>query len=254
MHLTAHYLERRGDSLVPLRPKLGLNTNYFMKACPGENWIVLNPGQCSKLLPQIDFQPGTRWEIAPDVAALLFRNMYPPTEDNDLGRNRIDLQTLQATVVARNSGDGPRPPGRDPAHEAPLRPGVRDDKKFVDAAVTGFFDFDVNRSSIRRLQLISTQPTYGKSPFGVARSFAALTILPESPRFWPHGFPAACKEFAMLTFSGAKQRFCDGISRGNPPRRRPWGRRLDSGRLVGPAGRRAPPRAPARRKASSWCG
>jgi len=93
--------------------------------------------------------------------------MYPPTEDNDVGRNRIERQTLHATVVALNSGtirarlDGSlRMKHRfDPE---------RDDKKFVDATLTGFLDFDANRSSIRRLQLVTTQATYGKSAFGVA--------------------------------------------------------------------------------------
>src|SRR5262249_37593058 len=35
LHLTARYLERQGDALVPPRVELGQNTNYFMKGLPG---------------------------------------------------------------------------------------------------------------------------------------------------------------------------------------------------------------------------
>src|SRR5262249_2249204 len=36
LHLTARYLERKGDDLVPLQIPLGKNGNYFMKGFPAE--------------------------------------------------------------------------------------------------------------------------------------------------------------------------------------------------------------------------
>jgi hypothetical protein len=167
LHLTARYLERQGEALVPPRVELGQNTNYFMKGLPGENWLVLPRPQWSRLLPPASFEIGATWEIDPGTTALLYQNMYPPTEDNDVTANRIERGTLTATLLARDRGiararlDGTL---RMKHRFAP----EKDDNRFVDAALTGFVDFTTNPPAVRALQLMSTQATYGKSDFGVA--------------------------------------------------------------------------------------
>jgi RNA polymerase sigma factor (sigma-70 family) len=167
VHLTARYLERQGDGLVPLQKALGRGANYFMKGLPGENWIVLDAGQAARLLPPTGAARGDSWEINREVSALIFRPMYPPTEDNDLSRNRIDEATLKATIVAvRGNRVRARLEGRltmkhrfDP---------VRDDKKFVRAELEGFLDYEPDGMRVRSLQLVSTRATYGKAEFGIA--------------------------------------------------------------------------------------
>lgn len=160
LHLTVRYLERTPTVL-------GRNTNYKMKGCPGENWIVFDPRQAAALLPAGPVQPGLTWTIDPATLVPLYQHMYPPTEDNNLAANRIDAATLTATVVAGERGvyrarlDGSlRMKHRfDPAKE---------DDKFVDASFTGYLDFTTSPPAVRAFQLVSTQATYGKGDIGIA--------------------------------------------------------------------------------------
>jgi hypothetical protein len=167
LHLTARYLERKGDALVPPRVELGQNTNYFMKGLPGENWLLLNHAQWSGLLPPAALEPGASWEIDPGTTALLYQNMYPPTEDNKVAANRIDRATLAATLLARDRGVARARLDGTLRMKHRFDPG-KDDNRFVDATLTGFVDFTTSPPAIRALQLVSTQATYGKSEFGVA--------------------------------------------------------------------------------------
>jgi hypothetical protein len=167
LHLTARYLERRGDDYVPPLLELGRSKNYFCRGCPAENWLVFERAQWMKFLVSGDLKPGTTWTIDPQTAAIVFLHCYPPTEDNQVGRNQIEQGTLTATVVAVREGvvrarlDGTL---RMKHRFAP----EKDDNKFVDATVTGFVDFDVSPPRIRTLQMVSTRASYGKSEFGVA--------------------------------------------------------------------------------------
>jgi RNA polymerase sigma factor (sigma-70 family) len=167
LHLTARYLEREGDNLVPLRVEWGKKVNYFMKGCPAEDWLVLDATEWNRFLPTSAVSVGSSWEIDSTVAARLFRHMYPPTEDNDLSRNRIDQGSLTATVVVQ---EGTRARVRlegsllmkhrfDPE---------RDDNRFVKATLLGCFDFQTDRPGIRSFRLVSTDATYGKEAIGLA--------------------------------------------------------------------------------------
>jgi RNA polymerase sigma factor (sigma-70 family) len=166
LHLTCRYLERQGEEYVLPKVQLGRSINYFSRGCPAENWLVWPRAQWTNLLPGA-VKMGDSWELDAATIAPLFRVTYPPTEDNDVQRNRIDQASLRATVVALSSGlararlDGSlRMKHRfDPE---------KDDNKFVEAQLTGYVDFDVNRPAIRALELVSTRATYGKSDFGVA--------------------------------------------------------------------------------------
>jgi hypothetical protein len=44
----------------------------------------------------------------------------------------------------------------------------KDDNKFVTATVTGYLDFDPDRSALRTLRLVTTTATHGRSDFGIA--------------------------------------------------------------------------------------
>ncbi|MBL8794491.1 MAG: sigma-70 family RNA polymerase sigma factor [Planctomycetia bacterium] len=162
LHLTARYLERDGDNLIPLRVAWGKQVNYFMKGCPAEDWIVLVAAEQRKLLPSEPVSVGSSWEIDAAVAARLFRHMYPPTEDNDLSRNRIDEGRLTATVAlqqdnrlrVRLEGSLLMKHRFDPE---------RDDNRFVKATLRGYFDCRTDRPGIRTLRLASTNATYGKT-------------------------------------------------------------------------------------------
>jgi hypothetical protein len=141
--------------------------NYFMKGCPAEDWLVLDATEWNRFLPTSAVSVGSSWEIDSTVAARLFRHMYPPTEDNDLSRNRIDQGSLTATVVVQ---EGTRARVRlegsllmkhrfDPE---------RDDNRFVKATLLGCFDFQTDRPGIRSFRLVSTDATYGKEAIGLA--------------------------------------------------------------------------------------
>jgi hypothetical protein len=167
LHLTARYLERKGEELVPMRAPLGKDANYFMRGCPAEDWIVLERSEWTRLLPSGTVRIGQSWELDGEVAARLFRHMYPPTEDNDVAANRIDEGKLTATVVALDGG----------AARARLEGTLRmkhrfdpqkEDDRFVNAPLLGFVDFVPGRPGVRALRLTSSEATYGKNPFGIA--------------------------------------------------------------------------------------
>ena len=167
LHLTARYLERRDDELLPQRVALGKEVNYFMKGLPGENWIVLDRADWSRLLPPVATDVGQQWDLDADVAAQLFRFMYPPTEDNNVAANRIDEGSLRAVVVARE---------RDVVRarlEGALRmkhrfDPLKDDNRFVTAKLHGYLDFSPARAAITSLRLTTTEASYGKNPIGIA--------------------------------------------------------------------------------------
>jgi RNA polymerase sigma factor (sigma-70 family) len=167
LHLTCRYLERQGSACVLPKLDLGRSTNYFCRGCPAENWAVWPRQQWNSLLPRGGAKLGDTWAVDPQATAPLFRLIYPPTEDNDLSRNRIDQSTLTATIVALDNGiararlDGSL---RMKHRFAP----ERDDNKFVEASLTGFVDFDTRQPAICALKLVSTRASYGKHDFGVA--------------------------------------------------------------------------------------
>jgi hypothetical protein len=167
LHLAARYLERKGEEYVLPPIELGRNENYHNQGIPAENWIVLERSQWTKILRKDAARIGTSWDIDPQVAAPLFRYMYPPTEDNDVASNRIDEGTLRATVVAAGGGvvrarlDGTLKMKHRFLTE-------KDDNKFVTATLMGYLDFETERLTLRSLRLVSTNATYARYEFGIA--------------------------------------------------------------------------------------
>jgi hypothetical protein len=170
LHLTARYLERQGKDLVRPRPALGSERGGSWGALPSEDWIVLTPADCKKLLPPGPVQPGTSWKLDRGVTAGLLTHFYPPTENTDVATNRLDEQELRATVlsvkdgVARARIEG-RLRMRHPFYH-------KDTDEYVDADMVGLLDFDPGRATMRSLRLVTADTRYGRTgnqqPFGVA--------------------------------------------------------------------------------------
>lgn len=167
LHLTARYLERRGAELVPMKVALGKEVNYFMRGLPAENWIVLERADCAKLLPAGPLSVGRSWELDRAIADRVLRHMYPPTEDNDLAKSRIDEGKLRATVVGIDGGVARARLEGSLRMKRPFDP-EKDDNRYVTATLLGYLDFEPARSRIGALRLTTTEATYGKDPVGVA--------------------------------------------------------------------------------------
>jgi hypothetical protein len=166
LHVVARYLERRGDRLVLVEDAGG---NW--SAVPGEDWVSLERPQWLKLLPAAPPRVGTAWEVDRSTAAAILNHFYPPTENNDLSKNRIDRLTFTGTVVAVEKG----------VARARLEGALRmkhpfyhkDDDQFVEATFAGFVEWETKGPAIRSLQLATDEAKYGPEgqrgqPFGVA--------------------------------------------------------------------------------------
>ena len=177
LHLTARNLMRQGDDLVPVRTVLGQTRSANWGSYAAENWIVLKPDEWHKLLPPgavgqgprlPEIAAGATWELDKDVAAKFLTYFYPSTENNDVSKNRIDEQTLRATVLSVEDG----------VARARLDGSLRlkhtfyhkDDGNFVDATLVGILEFEPAAAKIRSLQLVTNKAVYGanKTVFGVA--------------------------------------------------------------------------------------
>ena len=122
-------------------------------------------------LPPAGAKEGATWEIAPPVAAKLLTHFYPPTENSDIGKNRIDAQRLFGTVETIRGGRARvRLAGElSMKHTFYHKP----DDKFVRATVLGYTEVDVARRRIASFHLVTEQADYGgptgnRLPFGVA--------------------------------------------------------------------------------------
>jgi len=162
LHMTARYLEKRGEALVPVE-----NAGGNWSALPGEDWITLQKSEWTRLLPPETARDGGTWDVDPAVAMRILRYFYPPTENNEVETNRITEKTLHATLVS---------PSR-----VQLTGALRmhhpfyhaEDCKFVTANVAGFIDFDPRTRAIRSLKMATERADYGgkeegRLPFGVA--------------------------------------------------------------------------------------
>ena len=118
---------------------------------------------------------GDSWDIDKGLASQLLTRFYPTTENNDLSTNRIDQQSLRATVVSIRDGlvhariDG----SLKMKHNSYPH---RDDDNVVEAAIVGYLDFEQDKPRIQTLRLVTEKASYGGPTrrFGVAvRSLSA---------------------------------------------------------------------------------
>jgi len=115
--------------------------------------------------------PGLSWRVDGAVAGRLWDHFYPPTENNDVSRNRIEEQSLQATIVSVDARTG-RATARFDGRLRMKHPFYKEDEKRVQAVAVGYLVFDPATRRIRSLQLVTDQAEYGDAsrqmPFGVA--------------------------------------------------------------------------------------
>jgi hypothetical protein len=173
LHLTARYLERRGEEYTLVT---GAGGNW--SALPGEDWLSLDREQWTKLFPPGKPAVGHSWEVDREVAAALLNRFYPPTENNDLRKNRIDRQSFRGTVTALKDGVAlARLEGsfkmKHPFYH-------KDDNNFAEGRFVGYVEWDVRGAEIRSFRLVTEDAKYGPEgeagqPFGVAVRSLPLT-------------------------------------------------------------------------------
>lgn len=140
-------------------------------AFPGEDWIILDAAEQSKLLPAGpaagQLTVGTTWEVDREVSAKILRHFYPQTENNDVTTNRIEEGTLKASVVAVEGGVArARLDGR-----LRMRHNFyyKDDGNVVEATLVGTLDLEQEPAPrVKAFQLATETATYAKRKFDAA--------------------------------------------------------------------------------------
>ena len=172
LHVVARYLERRKDELVPhdATSVLGTKRGGNWGNLPSEGWVVLDKAESLKLLPQGNVAAGSEWNPDSAVIAKLLNHFYPPTENTNLKKNRIDEQSLKARVESVENG----------VARARLEGKLRmkhpfdhkDDENVVEANLIGYLEFAADKSSVRSFRLVTDGGRYGDEkhaqPFGAA--------------------------------------------------------------------------------------
>jgi hypothetical protein len=165
LHVTARYLERRGDDYVLVR-----NAGGNWSALPGEDWLLLDRSQWTKLLPPAGAKPGAAWEIDRGLAERILTRFYPPTENNDLATNRFETLALKATLLSIK--DGVAPIRLDGGFRLKHPFYHKDDGNHAEATVIGYLEYEPGSGRARSLELVTDQAAYGEPghvlPYGVA--------------------------------------------------------------------------------------
>src|SRR4051812_4923421 len=94
------------QSAAPAAPPGGLVLHLTARPLKGggswggvsENWITYDAREVARLLPAGLPRPGLTWKPDSRLAARLLAHFYPVTENNDVSKNRIEQQSLEATV------------------------------------------------------------------------------------------------------------------------------------------------------------
>jgi hypothetical protein len=167
LHVTARYLERQGNDFVRFDTSrvLGSQKGGNWGDLPSEGWIVLDRSEWTKLLPAVGDAPareirvGSSWKPDKPATATLLNHFFPPTENTDLAKNRIDEQSLVARVESIENGAArARLEGRLKMKHPFYH---KDDNNFVNATLIGYLDFELGASRIRTLRLVTDQARYG---------------------------------------------------------------------------------------------
>jgi hypothetical protein len=172
LRLTARYLDGKGGSARPLNTQyvLGSQKGGNWGDLPSQDWIVLSQDEWTRMLPAADVQPeglrpGALWTVADDITAKLLTHFYPPTENTDNRKNRIDEQTLTARVESVQDG---RVRARLEGRLLMKHPFYhKDDSNFVSASLIGYLDFERGADPaqpsprIHSLLLVTDEAQYG---------------------------------------------------------------------------------------------
>jgi hypothetical protein len=163
LHVTARKLTEKGS------------WNEF----PAEDWIVLEIGQWKKLLPAERLEVGRSWTIDREIATAILTRFFPQTEcctakDSELlsatgsYKHRLEDQELRATVIDVKSGKAMiRLDGRSKVLHK-FYPGKQYPPTVSTARVVGYAIFDVAKSKIDSLRLVSEGGKFEKMNMGVA--------------------------------------------------------------------------------------
>jgi len=154
------------DSLVLHLTSRSLDGRGAWNDFPVEDWIVLSQDECAKLLPGGNSRAGDSWIVDEEISARLLTRFYPPTENNDVSKNRFERRSLKAEIVSFQNGIA----------RARLEGDLRmrhsfyhkEDGNIVDATVIGFMDFKPASRNILSFQMVTDKATYGGGTFGVA--------------------------------------------------------------------------------------
>ena len=138
---------------------------------PSESWIVLERAQAAKLLPPGEAVPGSSWEIDHGVSESILRHFFPQTENNDASPKRILDQSLKANLISVKDGVAHARLEGKVKLKHNFYPG-RDDGRLVEAAVTGYVDFEPavggTPGRVRSLRLVTGKATYGPGTISVS--------------------------------------------------------------------------------------
>jgi hypothetical protein len=178
-HIVARYLERKGDACVPYDVKavLGTKKGRNWANLPSQDWVVLSRPEWMSLLPRGEVRVGSTWKPSEDVTAKLLQHFYPPTENTDLKKNRVEKLVIQARVesiergIARARLDG-RMRMKHPFYH-------RDDDNFVEAGLVGYVRFNTNTREIASLRLVTEDGRYGGDVNGMQHFGAAARLTSE---------------------------------------------------------------------------
>jgi len=149
LHLVARSLDGRGawGGVIP------------------EDWFALSADETKALTVEAP-AVGKAWTLPHAAAAHLLERFYPATENNDLGKNRIERAEVRAEVVSVEGGlvrvrlVGDLRMGHPFYH--------KEDGKVVAAKALGFVEFDARSRVVRSLILATESATYNGGTFGVA--------------------------------------------------------------------------------------
>src|SRR5262249_47754512 len=145
----------QGNEYVPFDVKglVGTKKGGNWNNLPSEDWVVLSKAEWPKLLPPREVRLNAAWEPHKEVAGKVLQHFYPPTENTDPAKNRIDEQLLHARVVSMEQGvararlDG-KLRMKHPFYH-------KDDHNYVEAGLVGYLEFDVEKQGVRSLHLIT---------------------------------------------------------------------------------------------------
>lgn len=177
LHVVGRYLERQGTELRPFDVKtlLGTTQGVGWASVPADSWIVLTKDEWTSLLPAKTSARGAVWDLPPAVLSKVLDQLYPPTENTDVRKNRIERQSVRAELeeidgnIGRVQLEGSFKMKHPFYHE--------DDQNYVEADLHGYLEFDISARTLRALRLVTDRATYGGNATGVQPFGASVSLM-----------------------------------------------------------------------------
>jgi hypothetical protein len=179
LHIVARYLERNGSVCVPYDVKavLGTKNGRNWSNLPSQDWVVLSRPEWTSLLPSGEVGVNSTWKPSEAVIADLLRHFYPPTENTDIKKNRVEKLVIEARVESIERGIAhARLEGRMRMKHPFYH---RDDNNFVEAELVGYVAFETSTREIESLRLVTEKGRYGGDVSGMQHFGAAARLAAE---------------------------------------------------------------------------